>query len=226
MSQFLTDPVLSRLEAAFLVDILAHPEDDTPRLIYADWLEEHGAEERAELIRVQCRLAQQPECLNGRGTLGLDWCCRVCDLRRHERRILSATGTADAPIVPQARANWAPSLRNILPWDMGSWTWCRGFVEAVSCTCQGWVRHGPHLVREYPLTSVKLLDRHAMFQSGQWCWARHSTSLEEAHFVPDCLAFAVQPMLHEVTYPTEDGAHEALSRACLKWARKERTAQR
>jgi uncharacterized protein (TIGR02996 family) len=45
---------------AFLQEILAHPDDDTPRLIYADWLDEHGGpagEARAELIRVQCRLA-------------------------------------------------------------------------------------------------------------------------------------------------------------------------
>ena len=31
--------------------ILAAPGDDAPRLIYADWLEEHGDLERAELIR-------------------------------------------------------------------------------------------------------------------------------------------------------------------------------
>lgn len=41
-----------------LADILAHPDDDTPRLIYADWLDEHGDDpERAELIRLQCELA-------------------------------------------------------------------------------------------------------------------------------------------------------------------------
>jgi uncharacterized protein (TIGR02996 family) len=41
----------------FLSDIRAHPEDDAPRLIYADWLDEQGQLERAEFIRVQCRLA-------------------------------------------------------------------------------------------------------------------------------------------------------------------------
>jgi uncharacterized protein (TIGR02996 family) len=42
---------------AFLRDILAHPDDDGPRLIFADWLEDHGQPERAEFIRVQCELA-------------------------------------------------------------------------------------------------------------------------------------------------------------------------
>ncbi len=44
-------------EAGFLQDIFAHPEDDTPRLIYADWLDNHQPA-RAQLIRVQCRLAK------------------------------------------------------------------------------------------------------------------------------------------------------------------------
>ncbi|MBN9117949.1 MAG: TIGR02996 domain-containing protein [Planctomycetes bacterium] len=41
-------------EDALLAAILAHSDEDTPRLIYADWLEEHGQPERAEFIRIQC----------------------------------------------------------------------------------------------------------------------------------------------------------------------------
>lgn len=36
--------------------IRANPDDDTPRLVYADWLQENGDEARAEFIRVQCAL--------------------------------------------------------------------------------------------------------------------------------------------------------------------------
>jgi uncharacterized protein (TIGR02996 family) len=43
-------------EDAFLQAIREAPADDAPRLIYADWLEEHGQSDRAEFIRVQCRL--------------------------------------------------------------------------------------------------------------------------------------------------------------------------
>ncbi len=39
---------------SFLQTILAHPDDDGPRLVYADWLEERGECDRAELIRLQC----------------------------------------------------------------------------------------------------------------------------------------------------------------------------
>jgi uncharacterized protein (TIGR02996 family) len=44
-------------DEAFLQAIIESPEDDAPRLIYADWLEEHGDIDRAELIRVQIALA-------------------------------------------------------------------------------------------------------------------------------------------------------------------------
>ena len=54
-------------EAALLRAITAHADDDTPRLVYADWLDENrpdrrpspaeGPSARAEFIRVQCRLA-------------------------------------------------------------------------------------------------------------------------------------------------------------------------
>jgi uncharacterized protein (TIGR02996 family) len=36
----------------------AEPDQDLPRLVLSDWLEENGQPERAELIRAQCRLAR------------------------------------------------------------------------------------------------------------------------------------------------------------------------
>jgi uncharacterized protein (TIGR02996 family) len=44
-------------DEAFLQAIIENPEDDAPRLVYADWLDEQGCSERAELIRIQCELA-------------------------------------------------------------------------------------------------------------------------------------------------------------------------
>lgn len=46
-------------EGAFLRAVLEAPEDDGPRLIFADWLEERG-DPRGEFIRVQCVLAKLP----------------------------------------------------------------------------------------------------------------------------------------------------------------------
>jgi uncharacterized protein (TIGR02996 family) len=45
---------------AFLQVIIESPDDDSTRLVFADWLEEHGDAERAKLIRLQCSLNSLP----------------------------------------------------------------------------------------------------------------------------------------------------------------------
>jgi uncharacterized protein (TIGR02996 family) len=51
--------LLSQHEA-FLRNIFDAPDDDTPRLVYADFLQENGDEERANIIRWQCGLGRRP----------------------------------------------------------------------------------------------------------------------------------------------------------------------
>jgi uncharacterized protein (TIGR02996 family) len=45
-------------DSAFLSTILDNPDDDAPRLVYADWLDEQGEGDRAEFIRLQVRAAR------------------------------------------------------------------------------------------------------------------------------------------------------------------------
>ncbi|MBO0697704.1 MAG: TIGR02996 domain-containing protein [Zavarzinella sp.] len=45
-------------DTAFRRSILEAPDDDAPRLVYADWLDEHGESDRAEFIRLQIRYAR------------------------------------------------------------------------------------------------------------------------------------------------------------------------
>jgi uncharacterized protein (TIGR02996 family) len=52
------DPMDER--EALIQTIIDNPDDDVPRLVYADWQEEHGQIAHAELIRVQCALAVRP----------------------------------------------------------------------------------------------------------------------------------------------------------------------
>lgn len=48
------------LAEGFLNDIVANIDDDTPRLVYSDWLEENGHHDRAEFIRIQVERARLP----------------------------------------------------------------------------------------------------------------------------------------------------------------------
>src|SRR5579871_4463144 len=47
---------------ALLQAIVDDPDDDTIRLIYADWFDDNGEPERAEFIRAQCLLAKLAAC--------------------------------------------------------------------------------------------------------------------------------------------------------------------
>ncbi len=46
--------------AALMRAICDNPDDDTPRLVFADWLQEHSEDHRAEFIRVQVEAARLP----------------------------------------------------------------------------------------------------------------------------------------------------------------------
>ncbi|MCA9069900.1 MAG: TIGR02996 domain-containing protein [Planctomycetaceae bacterium] len=62
--------------------IREHPEDDMPRLIYADWLDEQG-DPRGEFIRIQCELAS----LTFHDPVRLDM-DKVAKLDKREHRLL------------------------------------------------------------------------------------------------------------------------------------------
>jgi uncharacterized protein (TIGR02996 family) len=61
-----TDP-----RRAFLAAIYANPDEDTHRLVFADWLDENGDPDRAEFIRAQCELSALPPGDPRRVPLGL-----------------------------------------------------------------------------------------------------------------------------------------------------------
>jgi uncharacterized protein (TIGR02996 family) len=69
-------------EQAFLDSIIAAPDDDAPRLVYADWLSSEG-DPRGELITLQCQLAR----------LDADDERRI-PLERREQRVLLEHGHA------------------------------------------------------------------------------------------------------------------------------------
>ncbi|MFL5340015.1 MAG: TIGR02996 domain-containing protein, partial [Gemmataceae bacterium] len=57
----------------FLLSILDHPDENAPRLVYADWLEEHGETARAELIRLQCAGQEHERVQELLDRHGLEW---------------------------------------------------------------------------------------------------------------------------------------------------------
>lgn len=140
--------------AGFLQDIIEHPADDTPRLIYADWLEEHGEEERAEFIRVQCRIAHL-DMGGGQLPMGVD----RKTLQRHERHWIEENRHS---IQEQFRPLTVGLLRQYQPGQFdpeGNVLFSRGFIAEVRCPLALWLQHGPQIAAAHPVEVVRLTDR-------------------------------------------------------------------
>jgi uncharacterized protein (TIGR02996 family) len=120
-------------DQAFLDDIIATPADDAPRLIYADWLQDHGDPHRAEFIRLQCRLATLPEDDPER-----------FDLEERETQLLLVHGKTWRPDLPQ----WARTGKDF-PLH-------RGFLGRVSITATEFLKHGAALVATIPVQHLEL----------------------------------------------------------------------
>jgi uncharacterized protein (TIGR02996 family) len=48
----------ARTQLSLIHGMLAEPGEDAPRLVYADWLADHGDDALAELIRVQLEMGR------------------------------------------------------------------------------------------------------------------------------------------------------------------------
>jgi uncharacterized protein (TIGR02996 family) len=115
---------------AFLRAIRAEPEDHGLRLVHADWLEEQGDTDRAELVRVQCRLAG----------LGPRDPAR-CALEVRERALLH-----------QNERNWLGGLRGSLK----RWRFRLGLLDEVVLTADRFLAHAETLFRLGPVRAVEL----------------------------------------------------------------------
>src|SRR5947209_10059060 len=119
-------------EEAFLQAILEQPDDDAPRLVYADWLEEHGESERAAFIRLHIELA------------GMD----PDDSRRDEvRRKLG-------PMLHGQQVAWRARLGR----GVDGLRLARGFAEGVRLTATHWLRRGRRLLEAAPIREVQLSE--------------------------------------------------------------------
>jgi uncharacterized protein (TIGR02996 family) len=87
---------------AFLQDSKAHPEDDTPRLILADWLTDHD-DPRGEFVHLQCRLAAMQQTAPG-------W----AELRQREQELQT-----------RHQSDWLGPLRPLVRF----WQFRRGLLE-------------------------------------------------------------------------------------------------
>lgn len=230
--------------AGLLAAILANPAEDAVRLIYADWLEEHGQQPtRANFIRLQIRLAEL-EREPGRPTHPME---RVGWLiaRHQEQRVLSAVWGDGRECdcerclraVEKETLKWwreyiGPNVHHVIPSDALYYEHVpltRGFVESIACTCDAWMRNGAKIVREHPVQTVRLTDRKGRNKliPAEWDWWRANSSNligTAPNHLPPSLFDLLPPAVSEYTlgdlvvrksFDGEQKSNDAVSFACL-----------
>lgn len=110
--------------------IVARPDEDLPRLVYADFLQEAGHDDRAELIRVQCALERLPANDPER-----------TELTRREAELLAAH-----------KPEWR------IAGLTGTQTFRRGMIESVETTAEALVRADPEVLRLAPVRHLRLVN--------------------------------------------------------------------
>jgi len=116
---------------AFLQAVLDEPDDDAPRLIYADWLEERG-DPRGEFIRVQCALERLPMGAAARR-----------ELKARERHLEAA----------HRRAWLGPLYRLAYLWGFR-----RGFAEEVAVRAQDFLADADTFFAAAPVRLARLVN--------------------------------------------------------------------
>ncbi|VTU01329.1 Repeat-companion domain protein OS=Isosphaera pallida (strain ATCC 43644 / DSM 9630 / IS1B) GN=Isop_0391 PE=4 SV=1 [Gemmataceae bacterium] len=139
---------------ALLAAIIANPDDDTPRLVYADWLDENGQPERAEFIRLQLLSGYTIEQDN-----------RQYDLLEANRKAWSAHS-------PQS----PPDRRGGELWE---WVFERGMVEGIFCEADTFLENWPRLTTATPIRHLALYDAGAghLEDLARLCWKPLPTTL-------------------------------------------------
>ncbi len=111
---------------ALLAAIITNPNEDTPRLVYADYLQEQGFDERAEFIRVQCEIASLPDLLGWE------------TLRYREEGLFGTRGDW-----------WDWKSEGLRKWAEGptcpTFVLRRGFIESLTCTPEDWFAHADEI---------------------------------------------------------------------------------
>jgi uncharacterized protein (TIGR02996 family) len=142
--------------------ILEQPESDAHRLVLADLLEENGADQYAEFIRVQCALARADAELvpdtNDGGLVQLIQGTKAKRERLRARESALYAGNND-PAVDMGKwgANAWRWFQSDLQWA-DEWTARRGFVQSIKCTAADWLAHGQDILRQQPIEVVEFTD--------------------------------------------------------------------
>ena len=140
--------------------VCAAPDDDLPRLVAADWLDEHAEPERAEFIRLQIErerhdrpdLKWREKALRDNPLFGWLWAEEACP------KLVGLNVTEDG----------GSPLRAVRVSGAERVTFRRGFAETVRCPAAEWHKYGGGVVPRQPVRHVVLLQCDDLSLSSWW----------------------------------------------------------
>jgi uncharacterized protein (TIGR02996 family) len=171
----------------FIQEILANPDDDTPRLIFADWLEERG-DPRGEFIRVQCDIAQRTKhtlragAMYGQSPHG----AMAESFVRHPRELVRYQALLSREI--QLLLAHCKTWTGFLGQEATGVIFDRGFVTGLSTTADAFAREAPNW---YRVTSIHHLcikspgDNLAELLSSRFLLHIHTLDLKYSRQIED-----------------------------------------
>lgn len=212
-------------DEVFLRTIISDPDNDWPRLVYADYLDEQGSCDRAEFIRVQCEMAAMPEeCertfCDGSLVVCPD-CRRYKNLSKRSRQLLADDGP---PVLGhRTRIRNGKEETQAYRW-MGAalvagWCeWKRGFVESIEIHVNDFDKHAAEIFRQHPIGKVTLSG----VTPTESHWEGRPLFIFDYFYLPRRVRHY---LINDgdggfvLGYATRERALEALSEACVAWGR-------
>lgn len=210
---------------ALYAAILAAPDDDLARLVFADWLEENNERERAVHLRAQVELAK----LVAAGAFDAD---DYLDAVQVVASVASAElwesvardglpiGNASTFLTRDTvvDTDWLRDVYALLALGQR-----RGVVERVRCRAAFWVESGPTTAAKAPLRRVEFSDRQPFrHMPGEWVWTLPGGGAPGGFgaSLPVCIFERLAGAQGFVAvYTSRAAAEDALSDACLVFAR-------
>lgn len=223
--------------SALLRAVLADPASDDSRLIYADYLDEQGEADRAEFVRVQCRIATlNAELMSDEDcdATNCPGCGERRELQRRERELWLMAVAEELP------ARWVLpppdgfTFRK-LPGDewetdgrphISQAEYRRGFVAEIRLPLALFLEHARDLFAAHPVTAVVLTDREPFGHTSELVSWRRSPGPDQLRDWRECLPDDLYDRLPGMPdtfaeyYRDSDKARAALSAACTAYGRR------
>ncbi len=196
---------------ALLRAVLEYPDEDCPRLVFADWLDENEQHDRAEFIRLQCEISSIQ---SAAPTIGPPESCswlpkaarRVTELSRRERELHRCSDHSLSPVLPGVK------------------TVCsRGFVSEIEISLAEFMQYSKSIFQSQPVTRVVLTDREPHPGNGGIGWRVSNDLHYEANIPIDlighCETYVSLATFGWSRFPTREHAIDAISTACVSFGR-------